>query len=124
MLMSRKVLGVVLGIVVDLEDPDGLGRIKVTFPMLDNQTQSEWARIATPFASSAAGLFFQPEVDDEALVSFLDGDMTRPYIVGFLYSGQNLPPEDTPAKRTIKSISGHFLTFDDTEGEENCVYQH
>ena len=119
--MSRKVQGVVLGIVAQLEDPESLGRIKVTFPTFDGVAKSNWARIATPLASSAAGLFFQPEIDDEALVSFLDGDMDKPYIVGFLWNGSNLPPEDVASKRTLTTISGHTMVFDDTEGEENIT---
>lgn len=119
--MSRKVQGVVVGIVAEMGDPESLGRIKVTFPSLDGETKSQWARIATPFASNAAGLFFQPEIDDEALVTFADGDMNKPYIVGFLWNGANLPPEDVPEKRTITTMAGHTLVFDDTEGEESIT---
>lgn len=121
--MTRKVNGVVVGLVAEMEDPEGLGRIRVTFPMFDSQSQSSWARIATPFASNAAGLFFQPELGDEVLVSFIDGDIRRPYIVGFLYSGENVPPEEDAAKRTIKTISGHLMVFDDTEGEESITIE-
>lgn len=119
--MSRKIQGVVMGIVCDVEDPEGLGRIRVTFPTLDGQSKSNWARIATPLASSAAGLFFLPEIDDEALVAFMDGDMSKPYIVGFLWNGSNLPPEATQHQRTLTTISGHTMVFDDTEGEENIT---
>ncbi|NQZ12297.1 MAG: phage baseplate protein, partial [Algicola sp.] len=54
---------------------------------------------------------------------FLDGNKRRPCIVGFLYNGQNLPPEDDPQKRTLKTISGHLMVFDDTEGEESITIE-
>nr|WP_256489293.1 phage baseplate assembly protein V [Pleionea sp. CnH1-48] len=107
--------------VKDLEDPEKLGRIKVKYTLLDGEPTSNWARIATPMASSTAGMFFQPEIDDEALVVFESGNMSRPYIIGFLWNGTNKPPEETMEKRTLKTISGHTMVFDDTEGEENIT---
>ncbi|TDF38592.1 phage tail protein [Alteromonadaceae bacterium M269] len=119
--MSRQLEGVTIGLVTDLEDPEQLGRIKVKYTLLDGEPSSHWARIATPMASSTAGMFFQPEIDDEALVVFESGNMSRPYVIGFLWNGSNKPPEDAVEKRTLKTISGHTLVFDDTEGEENIT---
>lgn len=116
--MSRQLEGVTVGLVMNLDDPEKLGRIKVKYTLLDGEPVSNWARIATPLASSAAGMFFQPEIDDEALVIFESGNMSRPYIIGFLWNGSNKPPEEVMEKRTLKTISGHTMVFDDTEGEE------
>ena len=117
--MSQRYKGVVIGLVEDLEDPDGLGRIRVTFPWLaDADNLSNWARVAAPLAGPELGFFFQPEPGDEALVAFEMGDPRRPYILGYLWNGDNKPPVTDPKLRTIKTVAGHTVTFDDTKGSE------
>jgi uncharacterized protein involved in type VI secretion and phage assembly len=115
----RHIPGVVIGIVVSLDDPDGLGRVKLSFPwMSDGEPLSNWARIAAPMAGAERGMQFMPEIDDEVLVAFDQGDLRFPFVLGFLWNGVDKPPEEEPTRRVIKTVSGHTLTFDDTEGEE------
>lgn len=114
--------GVVIGIVSSLEDPENLGRIKVKYPHLDSE-ESNWARLATPMAGKDRGVFFRPELNDEVLVTFLQGDVRFPLILGSLWNGVDKPPKDDgKAKennwRFIKSRSGHLLKLDDTKGKE------
>ena len=114
--------GVVIGIVSSLEDPENIGRVRVTFPHLNNQ-ESSWARLATLMAGADRGTHFIPEVGDEVLVVFEQGDPRRPYIIGCLWSSTDTPPEDDGNQadnnwRHIKSRSGHILRFDDTDGAE------
>jgi len=114
--------GVVVGIVTNNKDPDGIGRVKVKFPWLSTDDESAWARVASPMAGKKRGIFFLPEVDDEVLVVFEHGDVNMPYIIGSLWNGVDLPPEtNNDGKnniRMIKSRSGHTITIDDTEGKE------
>ena len=67
-------------------------------------------------------MFFLPEPNDEVLVAFEQGDITRPYIVGALWNGEDKPPEsNTDGQnnvRMIKSRSGHSVRFDDSAGAE------
>lgn len=114
--------GIVTGIVSSLEDPDGLGRVQVTFPHLGNQ-KSNWARLASPMAGAQRGLFMRPEKDDEVLVAFEQNDPRRPYILGSLWSTKDKPPKDDgkPKENNIRFLrtrSGHVLRFDDTKGKE------
>ena len=114
--------GIVIGIVDDLRDPDGLGRVRVRYPHLDNQV-SDWARLASPMAGNGRGLFFRPEIGDEVLMAFEHGDPRRPNVLGALWSQVDPPPEDTGQdvqnnRRLIKSRSGHIICFDDTNGQE------
>ena len=117
-----QVNGIVIGLVKDLEDPQNLGRVRVTFPYLDDQL-SDWARLVTPMAGKDRGVFFRPEVGDEVLVAFELGDVRRPYVLGALWSTTDTPPpDDGKAKdnnwRFIKSRKGHIVKLDDTEGKE------
>ena len=114
--------GIAIGIVSNLEDPEGLGRVLLTYPLLEDQ-ESQWARLAVPMAGPDRGTFFRPEVDDEVLVAFEHGDVRRPYILGSLWSTTDQPPaDDGNAKennwRFIKSRSGHVIKFNDTQGSE------
>jgi len=120
---------VVTGVVTDNSDPDGWGRVKVTFPWLVDNDQGWWARVAAPMAGSLYGAYFLPEVDDEVLVAFEHGDMARPYVMGSLWNGVDKPPKgnadvlaDSKVKeRIIKSRSGHIISFDDTQGAEKIT---
>jgi uncharacterized protein involved in type VI secretion and phage assembly len=117
--------GVTIGIVTSIEDDEHLGRIRVKFPYIGDGMESGWARLSTPWAGSGRGHYFVPEVDDEVLVAFQDGDVRHPYILGCLWSSEALPPQLDPAlqKREIRSKSGHTLAFDDSEGRETVTLQ-
>lgn len=109
--------GVVVGIVSDNRDLQGLGRVKVKFPWRDDQDESYWARIASLMGGPNRGAYFLPEVGDEVLVAFDHGDIKHPYIVGALWNGVDRPPEsNSDGKnniRKIRSRSGHEIIFDD-----------
>ncbi|MCH8988036.1 MAG: phage tail protein [Chloroflexi bacterium] len=112
--------GVVTGIVKELKDPDKMGRIKVTFKwMSEEETLSNWARIAVPMAGGSRGTQFMPEEGDEVLLAFEHGSQRFPYIIGFLWNGEDKQPrEEKLSVRTIQTVSGHYLEFDDTDKEE------
>ncbi|MCP4368479.1 MAG: phage tail protein [Deltaproteobacteria bacterium] len=120
---SSRVYGVVIGIVTNNQDQDGLGKIKVKFPWLKEDDESYWARLASPMAGKNRGVVFIPEVDDEVLVAFDHGDIRQPYIIGALWNGEDKPPEEKGGDgennlRIIKSRSGHQVILDDTPGSE------
>lgn len=120
---SGRIYGVVVGIVTDNQDPEGLGRVKVQFPWLASDAESTWARIATLMAGNDRGSFYVPEIDDEVLVAFEHGDLRYPYVLGALWNGKDKPPETNADgannKRLIKSRSGLTLLLDDTaQGEK------
>jgi uncharacterized protein involved in type VI secretion and phage assembly len=114
--------GVVVALVTNNNDPEGLGRVKVQFPWLSEVQESHWARIASLMAGKDRGTYFLPEVDDEVLVAFEHGDLRFPYILGMLWNGQDTVPAKNEDKknniRMIKSRSGHVIRLDDTEGKE------
>src|SRR5438067_2533748 len=93
---ASKIYGVVVGLVVNNRDPEGLGRVKVMFPWLDDSCESWWARIAFTMAGPGRGFWWIPEVNDEVLVCFEHGDVRFPYIIGGLYNGQDRPPLSGP----------------------------
>jgi phage protein D/phage baseplate assembly protein gpV len=118
----RSDMSVVVGLVLDNQDPDGLGRVKIRLPGLSEAHSGHWARLAAPTAGDGRGMFFLPERNDEVLVTFEQGDITRPYILGALWNSEDKPPNPNSDGqnniRIIKSRSGHSVRFDDTPGAE------
>jgi uncharacterized protein involved in type VI secretion and phage assembly len=113
---------IVVGIVADLADPEGLGRVRVRYANYDDRL-STWARIAAPMAGQRRGFRFTPDVGDEVLVAHEQGDKRRPYLLGALWSSVDEPPpgDGDPAAnnwRVIVSRSGHLMKLDDTSGAE------
>jgi uncharacterized protein involved in type VI secretion and phage assembly len=117
----RTIAGVVQALVTNVDDPQGLGRVQVEFPWLDEQYRSNWAPIATPLTGARRGQFFMPEVGDEALVSFEHGDFDHPFVVGFLWNGVDVPPETELKNRVILTPGGHTLRFEDKDGAKKVV---
>lgn len=120
---ARRVSGVAVGIVTKNNDLEGLGRVKLYFPWLSDNNETDWVRIATLMAGDKRGSFFIPEVGDEVLVVFEHGDINRPFIIGGLWNKEDKAPEvNSNGKndiRKFKSRSGHEIIFDDTIGKEN-----
>jgi uncharacterized protein involved in type VI secretion and phage assembly len=109
-----KLNGVVIGLVTNVSDPSQQNRIKVHFPWLDDNHESDWIRIATMMAGNGRGSMFLPEVNDEVLVAFEHGDVRFPYVVGFLWNGQDSPPGQHVRDRKIVSKNGHQIRFLDS----------
>ena len=114
--------GVVVGVVTNNQDPENMHRVKVRFPWLSNDVESNWARVAAPMAGKDRGTYFLPEVDDEVLVAFEHGQVDHPFVVGCLWNGKDDAPESNADgennHRTIKSRSGHILRLNDKSGNE------
>jgi uncharacterized protein involved in type VI secretion and phage assembly len=119
---SHHFYGVMIGVVTNNQDPDGLARVKVKLPWLTDDDESHWARIVAPMAGNDRGLYCLPEVDDEVLVAFDHGMIEFPYVLGALWNGKDKPPESNDDgknnKRTLKSRSGHIIRLDDSDGAE------
>jgi uncharacterized protein involved in type VI secretion and phage assembly len=122
--------GVVPALVTDVNDPDGWGRIKVTFPWLSDKYTTDWVRMAQVGAGGQRGAVFLPEVNDEVLVSFDRGDWRRPYVVGSLYNGvdkpnlgQSLVDSSSGAvkRRGVLSKHGHSLIFFDDQSADGVA---
>jgi phage protein D len=83
--------GVVIGTVTQTDDPQSLGRIRVSYPALGDDTESWWARIVSSAAGDGRGLLMMPLVGDEVLIAFEHGDVHKPYVIGSLWNGKGKP---------------------------------
>ena len=120
---NGRLMGVAIGLVTNNKDPDNLARVRLKFPWFSDDDESEWARVVSLMAGNGRGIVFFPEVDDEVLVAFEQGDIRRPFVIGALWNGVDVMPEEFANDgennvRFIKSRSGHLIKLDDTEGSE------
>lgn len=115
--------GLVIGVVTDNKDPDNLGRVKVKYPWLSNDHASYWARVIIVGGGKNRGIEFLPEINDEVLIGFEQGDVNSPYILGGLWNGRDNPPLPNSQavsggqvqKRVIRSRTGHDIILDDAD---------
>ncbi len=109
---------------------DKYGRVKVQFHWdregkKDDNT-SCWLRCAQVHAGRGYGAIDIPRMEDEVIVSFLEGDPDRPIITGRVYHAENMPPYGLPGAKTTSGIktktykgSGYNeMALDDTPGKE------
>ncbi|HEU5087555.1 MAG TPA: VgrG-related protein, partial [Roseiflexaceae bacterium] len=114
--------GMMIGLVTNNKDPEKFGRVKVKFPWLSEEDESDWLRVVVPGGDNNRGLLFLPEVNDEVLVGFEQGDINRPYVLGGLWNGQDatICVDNTTVKagkveqRLIVSRTGHKIVIDDS----------
>lgn len=90
---SNTVNGLLIGIVTQIEeDPNNQFRIKVRIPMLSENGEGVWARLATMNAANNMGSYFIPSVNDEVILGCLGNNPDTPIILGSLYSSTRAMP--------------------------------
>lgn len=122
---EREVLisGVTIGIVTELGEEENFGKVKVQILNIAKEDFiTDFIRVMTPISGKNTGVFYLPQVGDEVVLSFCDGDITKPYILGCLWNEKSPKPtevtKDTKDFIMIKSRSGHKITIGDKDGEE------
>jgi uncharacterized protein involved in type VI secretion and phage assembly len=114
---ARYNFGVTLGQVSNTDDPQKIGRIKVKFQLTGSDIESGWIQVMSFYAGQDYGSFFMAEIGQSALVSFANGDPSKPFVLGFLYNGVLKPPVSEVQQqdvRVIKTRSGKIISFNDS----------
>lgn len=104
--------------VVDNVDADGLDRIKVRFPWMQDSETTPWMSVMVPYAGNGRGMRFIPEIDEEVMVDFVDNNAERPIMIGSFYTTAN-PSGVAHEGNHIKvfgSRSGRRLEINDDAG--------
>jgi len=115
---SSSMHGLQIGIVTSITDASGQYRVKIRLPMVNDQDEGIYARVATLDAGDGRGTFFRPEVDDEVLVGFMNDDPRNPVILGMLHSSAKPVPldlQDSNPEKGYVSRSKIKLIFNDAQ---------
>lgn len=126
--------------VMDNDDPQGLGRVRVQFPWqkvqeLEGEPMwTPWIRIAQSYGGLSKGSYFVSEKGEEVMIDFEMNNVERPYVIGTLYNGTGRP--DGPWTdgnsdgtvnnyKVIRTRNGHTLQFcDEGQGGDIQIYDH
>jgi Rhs element Vgr protein len=98
--------GLQIGIVTQLEsDPDGENRIRVRLPTVENEGDGIWARLASVDAGKDHGWVWNPEINDEVIIGFINDDPRDAVILGRLYSSSFPPHLEAKDDNYLKGLS-------------------
>lgn len=82
--------------VVSVEDVGTTGRIELRLLAYDGPATQDGrisARVCVPVAGGERGAFLIPDVGDEVLVSFINGDPRQAVVIGALWNARSKPKE-------------------------------
>ncbi|GGI29499.1 type VI secretion system Vgr family protein [Pedobacter mendelii] len=107
--------------VVDNDDPQGQGRIKVKLKWeCQTNDPTEWLRVVSPNAGSGdtgknRGFHVIPEKGDQVVIAFEEGNVARPVVMGSVYHGKSGDSSGFKNSNTkgLTSRKGSCLSFDD-----------
>lgn len=115
--------GLQTGVVDRYETDPGSGyRIGVRLVAAEGGQDILWARLATMDAGKEHGFFWVPDIDDEVILGFMNGDPRDAIILGSVYSAKYPPPEQYSDKNELKgyySQAKSRLLFNDADGEKS-----
>lgn len=92
----------------------------------NRKNSTPWIRISNPMASNGAGFLFIPDIKDEVLIDYEDGNIERPYVCGAFYNNTNRPSVASQSQthgkvKSITSANGHHISFTDSGGSSRCL---
>ena len=102
-------------IVKDNNDPQGMGRVRVQFFWQKGDELSPWIRMIQPYAGNGKGFYFIPEIGEEVMVDFENGNAERPFVLGAHYNGA-AKSGYKPTTKAIHTQSGTKILLNDAEG--------
>ncbi|MBS6397827.1 MAG: hypothetical protein KH452_11880 [Clostridiales bacterium] len=123
---NQRVPGFVQGTVVENNNPEFKGMVKVEFTVWENgKNMCEWVRLLSPYTGNAYGAYCVPEIDEIVLIGFIGGSLKRPFLLGSLYpSGAGIVNEsfdDKNFKKHWKTKGGMDLLIYDEGGKQSIT---
>jgi type VI secretion system secreted protein VgrG len=105
-------------------DVNEKGEIRVIFHFDKNRPTSCYIPLSTPFAGDNYGTQFLPRVNSEVIVSFINGDIDKPVIIGSLHNGENKHPYNLPKDKTKSFIKTYSTPqYEDKEGFNELLFE-
>lgn len=106
-------------IVMDNNDPEGMSRIRVQFPWQKHfNGMTPWIRSITPYAGKGKGMHIVPEIGEEVIVSFENGNAEKPVSLGAMFNGGGKSGHGGAGNyiKGLQTPTGNKLQFNDQDG--------
>jgi type VI secretion system secreted protein VgrG len=103
--------------VMQNDNPQGM--IKVQFPWQKKKgLTTPWLRVVTPYAGKGKGMHVIPEVGEEVIVGFDNGNAERPFVFGAMFNGKSSAGKGGAGNyiKGLQTASGNKLHMDDNAG--------
>ena len=110
------------GLVSNIDDPDGLGRIQADVPAVYGEVPSPWAMPCLPFAGPSHGLALMPEVGDGVWIEFEGGSLDRPIWSGCWWADGQRPEPTANTARLLATSAGHQVLIDEDADEIKLIH--
>ncbi len=85
----------------------------------------KWAKVAAPYIGKSWGMYFLPEVGDQVLVAFDQGNIERPYVIGCIPKDSDKfltkSKDEQNQKKRIVTRHGNAIEFYDGEPDEGTA---
>lgn len=120
-LSRNRFYGKYSGTVVDVDDPEKLGRLKARVPDLMRDEVLDWARPCVPYAGPDAGQYMIPPVGSGVWIEFEFGKLNRPVWSGCYWRKNQGTPEthdgaaDDQQVKILKSETGLQVVLNDSD---------
>jgi uncharacterized protein involved in type VI secretion and phage assembly len=106
-----------LGIVTKIDDPEKLGRIKVSLPAFGD-VETDWMEVLSAGGGEGKGLLMIPDVGDRVLALCAAGDPAQGVVLGGLFGPKGLPDDALDGggvrRFTMRSPGGQIIRLDDS----------
>lgn len=109
-------------IVMQNDNPQGM--IKVQFPWQKKKgLTTPWLRVVTPYAGKGKGMHIIPEVGEEVIIGFDNGNAERPFVFGAMFNGKASAGKGGSGNyiKGLQTASGNKLHMDDNAGSINLA---
>ena len=106
--------------VVDNEDPEKLGRVKVEFMWPGQDKGSDWLRVGHPYTATGEGMLFIPEVDAQVMIAYESNLAEYPFVLTSMYpknNGVDYTQRDN-VQKTIQTKGGNKISLYDKDGQQ------
>ncbi len=113
---DTRLLGMYVGYVVDRDDPDNLGRVRVCVPgLIEPHSAWAWPLGTVGGGSKNRGFFAVPEQNAEVALFFNQGDIEQPWYLCAQW-GSGEPPEEAKPDNRVLATETFRIELDETKG--------
>lgn len=115
--------GFMLGVVTEGYNKEFPGMVKVELYVRDaDKNITDWMRVVTPYGGKEWGIFMMPEVADQVLVFFLEGNIHKPCVFGSIFKSEDkfhkAAHDDKNFIKRFKTPNGMDVTFYDEKDKD------
>ena len=106
--------------VIDNEDPDQLGRVKVEFMWPGTSKESDWLRVAHPYSAEGQGMLFVPEINAQVMIAYESNLAEYPFVLASLYPKKDgvSYTQRNNLQKLIQTKGGNQISLYDKDGEQ------